>query len=166
MNLISANQRPLAQRTWFEGSEKCRSCLRPAGGNIFSSILGTCDIEECKSIWAQQCLHNSAKIVACYTVEFNYRMTDKFWEVQKFLKDNNYPDQEVVTAPSPTNPPPIQVPVVPSSPPLPAGVAELQDLSARCVAQIPAKSSHLRRYCTIFWNPKLCCTNCPSVCTA
>jgi len=39
-----------------------------------------------QSAYAQQCLHNSAKIAACYTVEFNYRMTTRREEVQQFLQ--------------------------------------------------------------------------------
>uniref|UniRef100_A0A915CV96 Uncharacterized protein n=1 Tax=Ditylenchus dipsaci TaxID=166011 RepID=A0A915CV96_9BILA len=27
-----------------------------------------------------------------------------------------------------------------------------QQLSSRCVAEMPARLTHLRRYCTIFWN--------------
>ncbi|KAE9553826.1 hypothetical protein FO519_002956 [Halicephalobus sp. NKZ332] len=156
LNLISAKRQPLSQRAWFQGSEKCKACLQ-SRDSLLSSFLDSCDIEACKSVWAQQCLHNSAEIVGCYTVEFNYRMTDKYFDVQRFLRENNYPNQEVATEPPPTTTPP--------PPPLPDGVAELQDLSARCVAQMPAKNAHLRRYCTIFWNAKLCCNSCPSVCS-
>lgn len=56
-----------------------------------------CNAEDCKSAWAQQCLHNSARIAACYTVEFNYRMTTAYADVVHFLRENNYPNQEIAT---------------------------------------------------------------------
>uniref|UniRef100_A0A1I7WQA4 Uncharacterized protein n=1 Tax=Heterorhabditis bacteriophora TaxID=37862 RepID=A0A1I7WQA4_HETBA len=48
---------------------KCCSTRDPSCGSL--SYL-YCNIEDCKSGWALQCLHNTAKIAACYTVEFNY----------------------------------------------------------------------------------------------
>lgn len=157
LNLISADAKPITQRAWFDGSDQCRCCGREKSlecKNPLSFLY--CNMEDCKSAWAQQCLHNSARIVACYTVEFNYRMTDKYVEVQRFLQENNYPNQEIGTAPPATTLPP--------PPPELTGAEALQDLSTRCVAQIPTKSAHLRRYCTIFWNEKLCCANCPEIC--
>jgi hypothetical protein len=29
---------------------------------------------------------------------------------------------------------------------------------------MPPRLTHLRRYCTIFWNAKLCCSHCETVC--
>ncbi|KAH7713473.1 Protein C13C12.2 [Aphelenchoides avenae] len=103
LNLISAEQPPISQKAWFEGSEQCRCCgadKDPSCRNFLSFL--SCNAEDCKSAWAQQCLHNSAKIVACYTVEFNYRMTTNHDDVIQFLRENKYPNQEVATKPPPT----------------------------------------------------------------
>ncbi|VBB34035.1 unnamed protein product, partial [Acanthocheilonema viteae] len=40
----------------------------------------------------------------------------------------------------------------------------VQTLTERCVAKMPQRLTHLRRYCAIFWNDKLCCSHCPDVC--
>lgn len=37
-------------------------------------------------------------------------------------------------------------------------------LSENCVALMPHRLTNLRRYCTIFWNAKLCCAHCEGVC--
>ncbi|RCN44751.1 hypothetical protein ANCCAN_09266 [Ancylostoma caninum] len=37
-------------------------------------------------------------------------------------------------------------------------------LPEQCVAAIEERKTHLRRYCTIFWNAKLCCLHCKGVC--
>uniref|UniRef100_A0A0M3IV27 Apple domain-containing protein n=1 Tax=Ascaris lumbricoides TaxID=6252 RepID=A0A0M3IV27_ASCLU len=61
-----------------------------------------CNDEDCKSAWAQKCLHNSARIAACYTVEFNYRMTTSYDDVLQFLRENSYPNQESSNRPPST----------------------------------------------------------------
>ncbi|CAD5232961.1 unnamed protein product [Bursaphelenchus xylophilus] len=152
LNLISAEQPAISQKAWFEGSEQCRCCSpQPDSScrNAFNFLY--CNAEDCKSAWAQQCLHNSAKIVACYTVEFNYRMTTSYDDVLEFLRENNYPNQDVVTE----GPPTTKAPAV-----------KQQDgpTPQRCVSQMAQRLTHLRRYCTIFWNEKLCCPHCEGVC--
>uniref|UniRef100_A0A914EQL9 Uncharacterized protein n=1 Tax=Acrobeloides nanus TaxID=290746 RepID=A0A914EQL9_9BILA len=157
LNLISANNPPIAQKAWFDGSEQCRCCGKNADPSCRSALSFLyCNVEDCKSAWAQQCLHNSAKIVACYTVEFNYRMTSNYAEVINFLREHNYPNQEIgtTTANPPPPPPPRQF----------GGATSTAELSAQCVSQMPERLTHLRRYCTIFWNEKLCCTHCEGVC--
>jgi len=158
LNLISASQPPISQKSWFDGSEQCRCCGRtgdPACRNVLNFLY--CNQEDCKSAWAQQCLHNSAKIVACYTVEFNYRMTVEYDDVIEFLRENNYPNQEVQTAPSTTTKSPAYLDIQPLN-------TDGETVSSRCVAKIPEKLTHLRRYCMLFFNPKLCCSHCPGVC--
>ncbi|KAI1720912.1 hypothetical protein DdX_05162 [Ditylenchus destructor] len=155
LNLISADQPPISQKAWFDGSEQCRCCGRdkdPNCRNVLSFLY--CNAEDCKSAWAQQCLHNSAKIAACYTVEFNYRMTVKHEDVVEFLRENNYPNQEVATRPPP--------PATTSAPQ--HRDSDSSKLPKSCVDAMPARLTHLRRYCTIFWNEKLCCTHCEGVC--
>uniref|UniRef100_A0A0N4ZZW4 Uncharacterized protein n=1 Tax=Parastrongyloides trichosuri TaxID=131310 RepID=A0A0N4ZZW4_PARTI len=158
LNLISADQPPITQKAWFDGSEQCRGCGPGNRGDKSNPALSFlyCNTEDCKSAWAQQCLHNSAKIVACYTVEFNYRMTTKYSDVLQFLRENNYPNQETATAP--VTEPPTEAPEAPSP------VSALGSLSERCVAKMASRLTHLRRYCTIFWNEKLCCQHCEGVC--
>ncbi|KAI6186397.1 hypothetical protein M3Y98_00128200 [Aphelenchoides besseyi] len=151
LNLISASQPPITQKNWFDGSDQCRCCGRtadPSCRNVLNFLY--CNVEECKSAWAQQCLHNSARIVACYTAEFNYQLTTNYDEVLEFLRQKRLPNQEVGT-PRPTT----ALPIHP--------IAEDASISSRCVSRMSEKQTHLRRYCTIFWNEKLCCPNCPGV---
>uniref|UniRef100_A0A914XY36 Uncharacterized protein n=1 Tax=Panagrolaimus superbus TaxID=310955 RepID=A0A914XY36_9BILA len=86
-------------------------------------------------------------------------MTTSYNDVQKFLAENKYPNQDTDVAV--TQPP---QPIAPVQPLISPEQISAQDIPAQCVAQIPVKSSHLRRYCTIFWNEKLCCANCPGFC--
>uniref|UniRef100_A0A1I7YFN5 Uncharacterized protein n=1 Tax=Steinernema glaseri TaxID=37863 RepID=A0A1I7YFN5_9BILA len=160
LNLISANQPPISQKAWFDGSNQCRCCGPKRDPSCSNLSFLYCNREDCKSAWAQQCLHNSAKIVACYSVEFNYRMTTSYSEVLQFLKENNYPNQDEGHAPV------TQRPVVRKQPaPAVQPAAQTEgSLSERCVAQMPHNLTHLRRYCTIFWNAKLCCAQCEGVC--
>uniref|UniRef100_A0A0N5CGW9 ADAM_spacer1 domain-containing protein n=1 Tax=Strongyloides papillosus TaxID=174720 RepID=A0A0N5CGW9_STREA len=158
LNLISADQPPISQKAWFDGSDQCRGCgpgNRGKGNPALSFLY--CNTEDCKSAWAQQCLHNSAKIAACITVEFNYRITTKYSEVLQFLRENNYPNQDTAT-PQPTTEPPHEEPAPDAS------QSSLENLSERCVAKMATRLTHLRRYCTIFWNEKLCCQHCEGVC--
>uniref|UniRef100_A0A914LJ24 Uncharacterized protein n=1 Tax=Meloidogyne incognita TaxID=6306 RepID=A0A914LJ24_MELIC len=170
---------------WFDGSEQCRCCGRekdPKCRGVLSFLY--CNVEDCKSAYAQQCLHNSARIVACYTVEFNYRMTTRREEVQQFLRENNYPDQDLTTS--------LAADELTSEIPnqnIKEGITENQrfnqhqtsapkrlvygdeqrarqpkELSIKCVSQMATRLTHLRRYCNIFWNEKLCCSHCPGIC--
>jgi len=161
LNLISAEQPPISQKAWFEGSEQCRCCGKdrdPSCKSVLSFLY--CNVEDCKSAWAQQCLHNSAKIVACYTIEFNYRMTVKRSDVADFLRENNYSDQEHESESTPST-------TITNTPMVPANMQSeslRQGLNMQCVAQMQPKLTHLRRYCMIFWNEKLCCPHCERVC--
>uniref|UniRef100_A0A0N4U4I6 ADAM_spacer1 domain-containing protein n=1 Tax=Dracunculus medinensis TaxID=318479 RepID=A0A0N4U4I6_DRAME len=157
LNLITSNQPPIKQDAWFDGSSRCRCCGRknnPQCRGVLSFLY--CNKEDCKSAWAQQCLHNSARIAACYTVEFNYRMTTSYAHVLQFLKENKYPNQENY------NPSVTSAPVEEK-----LEYDEEEDessLTDRCVRRIPARKNHLRRYCKIFWNRKLCCKECEGIC--
>nr|CAD2148998.1 unnamed protein product [Meloidogyne enterolobii] len=179
LNLISADAPPITMTDWFDGSEQCRCCGRekdPKCRGFFPFFI---------SAYAQQCLHNSARIVACYTVEFNYRMTTRREEVQQFLRENNYPDQDLTTS--------LAADELTSEIPnqnIKEGITENQrfnqhqqtsapkrlvygdeqrarqpkELSIKCVSQMATRLTHLRRYCNIFWNEKLCCSHCPGIC--
>ncbi|VIO98884.1 Uncharacterized protein BM_BM2172 [Brugia malayi] len=159
LNLISAEQPAIKQDDWFAKSADCQCCWddRDASCHGVLSFL-YCSKEECKNNWARRCLHHTARIVACYTVEFNYRTTTSYADVIQFLKENNYPNQEAITS----------IPIIQRIPPHPRGTVEVKDiaqsLAERCVAKMPQRLTHLRRYCTIFWNDKLCCSHCPGVC--
>uniref|UniRef100_A0A0R3QY46 PLAC8 family protein n=1 Tax=Brugia timori TaxID=42155 RepID=A0A0R3QY46_9BILA len=170
LNLISAEQPAIKQDDWFAKSADVKFCClvrnsicqccwddRDASCHGVLSFL-YCSKEECKNNWARRCLHHTARIVACYTVEFNYRTTTSYADVIQFLKENNYPNQEAITS----------IPIIQRIPPHPRGTVEVKDiaqsLAERCVAKMPQRLTHLRRYCTIFWNDKLCCSHCPGVC--
>ncbi|GMR57797.1 hypothetical protein PMAYCL1PPCAC_27992 [Pristionchus mayeri] len=211
LNLISAEKAPISQHRWFAQSRECACCLNPRSRECSSLSFLYCNIEECKSAWAQMCLHNTARIVACYTVEFNYRMTTSYAEVQRFLDEKGLSDpnreQQQLTRKVITPPRLQQHRYIPSSsssvfnqPTVLSAQQHLREvqqsrypqqrqqrqqqfaaqqtddrspvreeesegtLSDRCVALMPARLQHLRRYCTIFWNAKLCCSHCEGVC--
>ncbi|GMS78595.1 hypothetical protein PENTCL1PPCAC_770 [Pristionchus entomophagus] len=208
LNLISAEKPPITQHRWFAQSRECACCLNPRSRECSSLSFLYCNIEECKSAWAQMCLHNTARIVACYTVEFNYRMTTSYAEVQQFLNEKGLsdPNQQQhltrkVIAPSRVggqqpryipsssssvfNQPTVlsaqqqlrevqqsryphqrQQPAAQSVDDQRSAVRQEEEgsLSDRCVALMPARLQHLRRYCTIFWNAKLCCSHCAGIC--
>ncbi|KAF7638429.1 hypothetical protein Mgra_00002107 [Meloidogyne graminicola] len=190
LNLISADAPPITMKDWFDGSEQCKCCGRekePTCRGVLSFLY--CNIEDCKSAYAQQCLHNSAHIVACYTVEFNYRMSTRKEEVQQFLRENNYPDQDLTVTTSlaadeqtiseiPNQN--IRTDVVNNNQrvnnqhqkEIPRRLVygdeqrskQPKELSIKCVSQMATRLTHLRRYCNIFWNEKLCCSHCPGIC--
>ncbi|CAK5023617.1 unnamed protein product [Meloidogyne enterolobii] len=187
LNLISADAPPITMTDWFDGSEQCRCCGRekdPKCRGVLSFLY--CNVEDCKSAYAQQCLHNSARIVACYTVEFNYRMTTRREEVQQFLRENNYPDQDsAVTTSLAADELTSEIPNQnikeennnqrfnhqhQTSAPKRLVYGDEQrarqpkELSIKCVSQMATRLTHLRRYCNIFWNEKLCCSHCPGIC--
>uniref|UniRef100_A0A0R3RVD6 Uncharacterized protein n=1 Tax=Elaeophora elaphi TaxID=1147741 RepID=A0A0R3RVD6_9BILA len=159
LNLISAEQPAIKQDDWFTKSTDCRCCWDDRGSSCHGVLSFLyCNKEECKNNWAQRCLHHTARIVACYTVEFNYHTTTSYADVIQFLNENNYPNQETVTS----------IPEIQKTSPHLPDTGEInniaQTLNERCVAKMPQKMTHLRRYCVIFWNDKLCCSHCPDVC--
>lgn len=164
LNLITASHPPIKQKAWFDGSSQCRCCgkHRDASCRNMLSFL-YCNNEDCKSAWAQQCLHNSARIAACYTVEFNYRMTSAYSDVVQFLRENKYPNQDHAT-PAPHTTTTESVDQQNSSEKSSEKSSDKSSLSEACTAKMPKRLTHLRRYCTIFWNPKLCCSYCEGVC--
>ncbi|VDK18200.1 unnamed protein product [Anisakis simplex] len=185
LNLISAQQPPLTHDQWFDSSSQCRCCGKHRDESCRSVLSFLyCDKEDCKSAWAQKCLHNSARIVACYTVEFNYRMTNSYDDVLQFLREKNLPNQDniaksllttqyffldismklfiehdlrsIITATILKNSFYSTAPT--------KSLAGDGSLSARCVAEMPTRLVNLRRYCTIFWNQSLCCSHCEGIC--
>lgn len=167
LNLITASQPPIKQKSWFESSSQCRCCGKhrdKSCRNMLNFLY--CNNEDCKSAWAQQCLHNSARIAACYTVEFNYRMTSAYSDVIQFLRENKYPNQDAATAPPPTTAEPYdQLNASDKSSELESETnSDKSALSEACTEKMPKRLTHLRRYCAIFWNPKLCCAYCEGVC--
>ncbi|CAG9535816.1 unnamed protein product [Cercopithifilaria johnstoni] len=156
LNLISAEQPAIKQDDWFAKSADCRCCWDGHGASCHGVLSFLyCNKEECRNSWAQRCLHHTARIIACYTVEFNYHTTTAYTDVIQFLNENNYPNQEMVTS----------VPQRTSNLSGTSGVDNVaQTLTERCVAEMSQRLTHLRRYCLIFWNDKLCCSHCPDVC--
>uniref|UniRef100_A0A1I8C0G8 Uncharacterized protein n=1 Tax=Meloidogyne hapla TaxID=6305 RepID=A0A1I8C0G8_MELHA len=166
LNLISADAPPITMTDWFDGSEQCRCCGRekdPKCRGVLSFLY--CNVEDCKSAYAQQCLHNSARIVACYTVEFNYRMTTRKEEVQQFLQQFT---TEIPNIKEENNNQRINQHQTSSPRRLVYGDEQRsrqpKELSIKCVSQMATRLTHLRRYCNIFWNEKLCCSHCPGIC--
>ncbi|UMM34499.1 hypothetical protein L5515_007549 [Caenorhabditis briggsae] len=144
------------------GSKDCDCCFNRNAPHCDSLSYLYCNMEDCKTGWALQCLHNSAKVAACYTVEFNYRMTTSYADVLEFLRENNYPNQDsYFTQPNQPAVPTTRRPVKPS---LEVRQANQLQMTQACVESMPARMTHLRRYCTIFWNEKLCCEHCPDIC--
>ncbi|KAL3985789.1 hypothetical protein ACH3XW_40075 [Acanthocheilonema viteae] len=159
LNLISAEQPAIKQDDWFAKSADCRCCWDDHSTSCHGVLSFLyCNKEECKNSWAQRCLHHTARIIACYTVEFNYHTTISYTDVIQFLNENNYPNQETVTS----------IPAMQRTSPHLSDIGEIsnvvQTLTERCVAKMPQRLTHLRRYCAIFWNDKLCCSHCPDVC--
>ncbi|EPB75105.1 hypothetical protein ANCCEY_05828 [Ancylostoma ceylanicum] len=99
---------------------KCCETRSPSCGSLAYLY---CNIEDCKSGWALQCLHNTARIAACYTVEFNYR--------------ESAPPVLPQPVPAPAEPAPAES-ALPEEPMVP--------LAEQCVAAIEERKTHLRRF--------------------
>uniref|UniRef100_A0A915PIW0 VPS9 domain-containing protein n=1 Tax=Setaria digitata TaxID=48799 RepID=A0A915PIW0_9BILA len=159
LNLISAEQPAIRQNDWFKKSADCQCCWDDSSAacrGMLSFLY--CSREECKNRWAQRCLHHTARIAACYTIEFNYHTTISYSDVIQFLKENNYPNQESAVNASLTQTPITSEYTLENDK---VGHNVLLPLTERCVAKMPERLTHLRRYCIIFWNDKLCCSHCP-----
>ncbi|CAP39525.2 Protein CBG23519 [Caenorhabditis briggsae] len=162
LNLITSDKPAISRNRWMAGSKDCDCCFNRNAPHCDSLSYLYCNMEDCKTGWALQCLHNSAKVAACYTVEFNYRMTTSYADVLEFLRENNYPNQDsYFTQPNQPAVPTTRRPVKPS---LEVRQANQLQMTQACVESMPARMTHLRRYCTIFWNEKLCCEHCPDIC--
>ncbi|PIC26173.1 hypothetical protein B9Z55_018834 [Caenorhabditis nigoni] len=162
LNLITSDKPAISRNRWMAGSKDCDCCFNRNAPHCDSLSYLYCNMEDCKTGWALQCLHNSAKVAACYTVEFNYRMTTSYADVLEFLRENNYPNQDsYFTQP---NQPAVPTTRRPAKPSLEVRQANQLQMTQACVESMPARMTHLRRYCTIFWNEKLCCEHCPDIC--
>lgn len=82
MQVMSSPQHPLTRDQVYAQSATCRCCL--PGVNDLSCKLniltGGCNQDRCMGEYAQKCAANAQK-VGCYTVQFNYQVTDKPEEV-------------------------------------------------------------------------------------
>ncbi|CAI5451863.1 unnamed protein product [Caenorhabditis angaria] len=165
LNLIASEKPAISKARWFAGSKDCECCFNRNAENCDSLSYFYCNMEDCKTGWALQCLHNTARIAACYTVEFNYRMTTQYSDVQQFLKENNYPNQDAYSS-NPTNYESQTLPPTPKTTTQSAEARQVDQIqmSRACVEAMSPRLTHLRRYCTIFWNEKLCCEHCPDIC--
>ncbi|CAB3397541.1 unnamed protein product [Caenorhabditis bovis] len=161
LNLITAEKPAISRNRWFAGSKDCECCFNKNSENCDSLSYLYCNMEDCKTGWALQCLHNTARIAACYTVEFNYRMTVSYADVVQFLRENNYPLQNYNPAQPNEIITPAPKPVMPTAEH--REISQLQ-MSRACVESMSPRLTHLKRYCTIFWNEKLCCEHCPDIC--
>lgn len=92
----------------------------------------------------------------------HFRMTTSYSDVLEFLRENNYPNQDSqYTQPNQPLVPTTRRPVTPS---FEARQANQLQMTQACVESMPSRMTHLKRYCTIFWNEKLCCEHCPDIC--
>lgn len=57
-------------------------------GGIFAGSANTC--LKCNNQYVQTCLTGQNQVVGCYTVEYNFRVTDKRSDVEEFKKQIDY----------------------------------------------------------------------------
>jgi hypothetical protein len=104
LKLISSSGAPVQSAGWYRGTKGCECCVKDAAGNsackqqssflsgiaggIFAGSGNNC--LKCNNQYVQQCLTGQPQVVGCYTVEYNFRVTDKRSDVVEFQKQIDY----------------------------------------------------------------------------
>jgi len=95
LQLMSSDQHPLTRDQVYTQSASCRCCL-PGVSDLsckLNFINHGCNQDACNGEYAQKCIGGNAQKVGCYTVQFNYQVTDKPEEVKAYLQKNGYQDE-------------------------------------------------------------------------
>lgn len=150
LNLISSSQDPLAIGQWFSNDADCRCCAQGASGLDCLVQRFTCPAKNCFDRYTAQCVQGQASNSACYTVEFNYRVTDKMAEVNQFLASQGLQASASGSASV-------------SASSGGGAAAASGDYKAECVAAFPAWHPG-KRYCQSRWSENYCCRGCQGVC--
>ncbi|XP_003371120.1 conserved hypothetical protein, partial [Trichinella spiralis] len=87
LNLKSSPNSPQDSDSFYSSIKGCQCCARGGGGLFCRGCK-----EKCKSQYAEQCLAPGTQTVACYTVDYSFRASENYGDVQKFLRDNNFVD--------------------------------------------------------------------------
>ncbi|KRX74020.1 hypothetical protein T06_12439 [Trichinella sp. T6] len=87
LNLKSSPNPPQDSDSFYSSMKGCQCCARGGGGLFCRGCK-----EKCKSQYAEQCLAPGTQSVACYTVDYSFRASENYGDVQKFLRDNNFVD--------------------------------------------------------------------------
>ncbi|KRZ89542.1 hypothetical protein T08_5138 [Trichinella sp. T8] len=87
LNLKSSPNPPQDSDSFYSSIKGCQCCARGGGGLFCRGCK-----EKCKSQYAEQCLAPGTQTVACYTVDYSFRASENYGDVQKFLRDNNFVD--------------------------------------------------------------------------
>jgi hypothetical protein len=104
LKLISSSSAPVPANSWYPKNRGCECCTKDASGNsnckqqssflngiaggIFAGSGNVC--LKCNNQYVQQCLTGQPQVVGCYTVEYNFRVTDKRSDVEEFQKQIDY----------------------------------------------------------------------------
>lgn len=94
MQLISSDQAPASQDQVNSQSQNCRCCSASAASSWTCKLnpLG-CNQQTCAGQYAQNCVQGNSHKAACFSVQFNYVVTDNPADVRAFLQKNNYKDE-------------------------------------------------------------------------
>ncbi|KFD52334.1 hypothetical protein M514_06715 [Trichuris suis] len=138
LNLKSSPTAPPDPNSFYSGIKGCQCCVEGGRGLFCRGCK-----EKCKSQYAEQCLGAGTQTVACYTVEFNFKATENYGDVQKFLRDNNFEE---------------------SGPPSPGGKGGSSSGGGQQACINAISSPTYKRYCQTRWNPAFCCNLCPGAC--
>ncbi|KRY01081.1 hypothetical protein T4B_3446, partial [Trichinella pseudospiralis] len=87
LNLKSSPNPPQDSDSFYSSIKGCQCCARGGGGLFCRGCK-----EKCKSQYAEQCLAPGTQTVACYTVDYSFRASENYGDVQKFLRENNFVD--------------------------------------------------------------------------
>jgi len=99
MKLISSTSPPVPSSNYYANHKGCECCTKDANGNsncqagffnnVFNQFSGGLagsgnNCLKCNNDYVQNCVTGQPQVVGCYTVEYNFRVTDKWSDVQEF----------------------------------------------------------------------------------
>lgn len=170
LNLLTSDQTTTTLEDFLKSDSNCRCCYDTQ--NFFCRALGSfaCKAEECRKNWAQSCLRGRTDAAACYTVVYNYRVTDNFNEVEAFLRQKNLPiigsqcDSTTAGAVAKTEPTAAPTTAAPTTKAAQttARAGNLTQRQQNCVNVIT--KANVKQYCLSRWRDSFCCSQCPGQC--
>lgn len=202
--MFSSTTPPASANTWYPNHKGCECCVKDAKGDsncqksfwnkVAGSLAGGAfagsgnNCPKCNNDYVKTCLTGTSTKVSCYTIEFNFRVTDKQSDVDQFKAQNDIDNKQkasnfavvdtkqagpetkgvIAGGTNGTGTVVLGSGSVASQPAGGGGPAPCNTCSkTECINKISFKPS--QTYCNNGWQDlnkrKFCCPKCPTVCS-
>lgn len=103
LQLWTSDTAPVSSTSWYTNRKGCECCVKDEAGNnkcklnvpggAWSQFAGT-NCQKCNDEYAKNCMAGKPEKTACYTFDFNFRVTSNQTALEEFKKQIDYDNKK------------------------------------------------------------------------